>query len=183
VTETFADRSVPPSARHFHFRMAPRTWGRWSARVVILLVVAIVFYILGRSAGLSASEDISKKYATLRTTDDQLASANNAQKSEIETLNARLKGVQAHLDEIFRPERTFEINSNESVKISGGAFTIGLIGAAANDKASINVNGKPQSAAAGNIIDVPLSTVCRVEVKSFDMFKAMIATTCAQAKP
>jgi hypothetical protein len=183
VTETFADRSVPPSPRGFHFRTAPRTWGRWSVCVVILLVVALVFYILGRSAGLRASDDISRNYAALSARYEQLTNESNAQKNEIETLNARLKGVQVQLDEILRPERTFEINSNESMKISTGPFTIGLIGAPANDKVSINVNGKPQSAAAGGIIDVPLSTVCRVEVKAFDLFKAVIATTCAQAKP
>jgi hypothetical protein len=183
VTETFADRSVPPSPRHFDFRTAPRTWGWWSARVVILLVVAVVFYILGRSSGLRASDDISRNYAALSARYEQLTNESNARKNEIETLNAQLRGVQVHLDEILRPERTFEINSNESLKISTNAFTIGLIGPPANDKVTINVNGRPQSAAAGGIIDVPFSTVCRVEVKAFDMFKAVIATTCAQAKP
>jgi hypothetical protein len=124
-----------------------------------------------------------KKYEMLSAEHQELTNESNAQKNEIVTLNAKLKSAQVNLDEILRPERAFEINSNESLKISTGPLTIGLIGPPATDKVSININGKPQSAAAGSIIDVPLSTVCRVEVKAFDMFKAVIATTCAQAKP
>ena len=50
------------------------------------------------------------------------------------------------------------------------------------DKVSININGTQHTAAAGDAVDVGAFT-CRVEVKSFDMFKVTLLTSCVPAKP
>jgi hypothetical protein len=150
---------------------------------VLLLVIAIGCYTLGRH---SSGHEIDG----YRTTNVQLASDNKRlkdlsdnQKKQIEDLRYNLTSAQSQLDVIFRPDRQLEINANESMMIASGGFAIGLVGNPSNDSVNINVNGKQQSVAAGGVVNVAISTSCRVEVKSFEMFKAVVMATCAQTQP
>jgi hypothetical protein len=56
--------------------------------------------------------------------------------------------------------------------------------ATTNDGIKINVNGKQQSAAAGDVIRLTpdSSTACQLQIVSFDMFKAVVAASCASPK-
>jgi hypothetical protein len=80
------------------------------------------------------------------------------------------------------PVGAFDMTSNESVVIAGGHLTIGLVGSPTNDRATININRKQQAMAAGDVVNVQLSTTCQVELKSFEMLKAVVATTCTETK-
>ena len=51
-----------------------------------------------------------------------------------------------------------------------------------NENVTINVNGNQKTVAVGDSLDVGASS-CRVEVRSFDMFKATLVTTCTPVKP
>jgi hypothetical protein len=48
----------------------------------------------------------------------------------------------------------------------------------------LNINGKQQSLAAGQMINVALgpATQCQLSVQSFDVFKATIVAACSGAK-
>jgi hypothetical protein len=69
--------------------------------------------------------------------------------------------------------------------VANGRLTIGLVGPPTNESINVNVNGKHQSAATGDVVNIALEppTTCQVRVQSFDMFKAIFAASCAGAKP
>jgi hypothetical protein len=66
-----------------------------------------------------------------------------------------------------------------------GRLTLGLVGPPTNDGINININGKQQLVAAGDVVRLApdSSTSCQVEVQSFDMFKAVVTASCSAAKP
>jgi hypothetical protein len=66
--------------------------------------------------------------------------------------------------------------------VASGRLTVGLIGPPTNESVNININGKQQSAATGDVIKVSLdpSTMCQVRVLSFDMFKVVLNASCGQ---
>jgi hypothetical protein len=73
---------------------------------------------------------------------------------------------------------------NQSLIVADGRLTIGLIGPPTNESLNININGKHQSAATGDVINIALEPpiTCQVKVQSFDMFKAVLTASCAGAK-
>ena len=97
------------------------------------------------------------------------------QNAKLAELQAELTSVQAALDAIMPSENTYNISPNQSLIVAGGHLTLGLIGSPTNQGVNINVNGKQQLAAAGDVINIALdpSTTCQVGVQSFDMFKAV----------
>ena len=78
----------------------------------------------------------------------------------------------------------YDINPNQSLIVADGRLTIGLIGSPGNDDINLNVNGKQQKVAAGDVIRLSpdASTACQVQIQSFDMFKAVFVASCAAAK-
>ena len=77
-----------------------------------------------------------------------------------------------------------QIVPNQSLIVADGRLTVGLVGSPANHGITININGKQQKVAAGDVIRVSpdASTACQVQVQSFDMFKAVLVASCAAAK-
>ena len=100
-------------------------------------------------------------------------------------LQDKLTSVQAALQAIMPSENTYNISPNQSMIVAGGHLTIGLIGSPTNESVNININGKQQLAATGDVIHIALdpSTTCQVGVQSFDMFKAVLTASCAAVKP
>jgi alpha-tubulin suppressor-like RCC1 family protein len=153
-------------------------------RWLIILFIVVVSYILGWNSGLNgASADYKNEYLELAKKNGQLAQLTSDQKKQIDKLEAQLKTDEVRLDSVMGPVNTFDIKPNETTVVAGGRLTVGLVGSPSTDKININVNGKQQLAAAGDVINVALSTNCRVAVTSFEMFKAVITTTCADAHP
>jgi hypothetical protein len=99
-------------------------------------------------------------------------------------LRAQLASVQATLNSIMPSENTYNINPNQSLIVADGRLTIGLVGSPTNDGINININGKQQFVAAGEVIRVAPdpSTSCQVRIRSFDPFKALLTASCAAAK-
>jgi D-lyxose ketol-isomerase len=58
-----------------------------------------------------------------------------------------------------------------------------LIGPPTNEKITLNINGKQQAMAAGDKLRITpdSSTVCQVNLNSFDMFKAVVYAACEMA--
>ena len=104
---------------------------------------------------------------------------------QISTLQAKLKNAQATLDAIMPAENTYNVTPNQSVIIGDGRLTIGLVGSPGNEGVTLNINGKQQTVAAGQVVTVAAdaSTNCQLAVQSFDMFRAIVNASCASAKP
>jgi len=59
-----------------------------------------------------------------------------------------------------------------------------MVGAPGNENITLNINGRPQTLGAGQVIAVAPepSTNCQVGLQSFDMFKAVLLASCTAAK-
>jgi hypothetical protein len=151
------------------------------AGAIVLLVGAILGYINGLR---TAFRDVGEA----RVVNQQLQAENQGLKGQISDENgelsrqhAQLIRIQDALDAITPSENTYNFNPNQSLIVAQGRLTVGLIGLPSNEVINVNINGKPHSAAAGDVITVALdaSTNCQVAVQSFDMFKATLTVSCA----
>lgn len=120
----------------------------------------------------------------LQTERQELEKTLNRQISDIATTTSRLHQAQTDLEQIRPTKDTYAVPPNESRIVADGRLTIGMIGAPANESVTLSINGKQQTAIAGQPINVAPdpSTNCRVVVQSFDMFKALINATCTPPK-
>jgi hypothetical protein len=61
-----------------------------------------------------------------------------------------------------------------------GRLRGGLGAAPTNQNLTVNINGRPQVLASGDVVEVAVnpSTTCHVRIQAFDMFKALITATC-----
>ena len=73
-----------------------------------------------------------------------------------------------------------DMTTNQSLIVANGRMTIGLVGAPTNQNITVNINGRPEVLASGDVVEVAVnpSTTCHVRVQAFDMFKALITATC-----
>ena len=170
----------------FRFLMTPA--GRFLGVVVcmvIILGIAIGSYFLAWSAGGSELRTANLRVVQVQNDNQKLIADKTNLVGTVADLQIQLKSVQAKLATIMPSENTYVIHANQSLIVADGRLTIGLIGSPSNETVTININGKPQAAAAGAIIHSALdaSTTCQVGVQFFDMFKAVLTATCAAAKP
>jgi len=173
------DTRQPVPARSRLYRLFT---GRWLFLIAIL--VGIVCYVIGLNVGYL---DI----AGARQLIQQLRADNQKLKTEIADLNAtqvalqnRLTTFEAALDEIIPSKNTYNIKPNQSMIVASGRLTVGLVGPPTNDSVNININGKQQAAATGDVIKVALdpSTMCQVRVQSFDMFRVVLNASCEKTQ-
>ena len=156
--------------------------GRWL--IVITILVGIGCYVIGLNVGFldigSAQQTIQQLRAENQKFKIQIADLNSTQVA----LQSKLATFEAALDEIIPSKNTYNIKPNQSMIVAGGRLTIGLIGPPTNQTVNINVNGKQQTVASGDVIAITLDpqTTCRVRVQSFDMFKAVLNASCAPAQ-
>ena len=104
--------------------------------------------------------------------------------ANLTALRAELTSTKAALNAVMPSQNTYNIFPNQSLIAADGRLTIGLIGSPGNDGINLNVNGKQQKVAAGDVIRVSPdgSAACQVQLQSFDMFKAVLVASCAAAK-
>ena len=102
------------------------------------------------------------------------------QQAQVTALQAKVASLQAHLNAIVPSKNMYSINPNQSLLVADGHLTIGLVGSPTSNGIYININGKQQFAAVGDIIHVAPnpSTACDVQIESFDMFKAQFTASC-----
>lgn len=158
--------------------------------IIVALVIALVCALVG--GHLYGQYLNSRDLAGRDTAITQLVAQNQALKRQLDTkvaqateVEAKLKQVQATLDTIMPTANTYNIEPNQSLVVADGHLTVGLVGSPANENVMLNINGKLQTLAAGQVIGVApdSSTNCQVQVQSFDMFKALLVASCTGAKP
>jgi len=163
-------------------------------RLRVLLVLIIVLLMVGGAVG-GYLFGLNLTYRDLASTKEQLElvrpetqrlkRAIVEQNAKIVGLQADLTKVQNALQEIVPAKDTYVIHPNQSLIVANGLLTIGLVGPPTNESITVNVNGKQQLVAPGDIIRVTPngSTPCRVAIQSFDMFEARVNVSCGAEKP
>jgi hypothetical protein len=156
------------------------TW----VRVLIVIVAAVAAFLIGRAFGY---HDVWQRDAIiqgLQANGQKLEATLAARTADLTSLRAQYADIEAKLEAIVPTKDTYSVDPNHSVLVADGRLSIGLIGAPTNEGVSLNVNGKQQTVAAGDIVRVVLepATTCQVRIEAFDMFKALVTATCA-AKP
>lgn len=152
--------------------------GRFAFLIAIL--VAIAAYVIGLNIAYLELAAARQATQQLRADNQKLKIQISNQTARQAALQDKLEGAQAALEAIVPSEHTYSIKPNQSVLIANGRLTVGLVGSPTNDGVNVNINGKKQSAAPGDVINIALDaqTKCQVRVQSFDMFKAILAATC-----
>lgn len=174
-----SDPFVAPGSQRPHFEPRRRSWRKWIGNAFFLLIVAIAFYSLGRYSAAQQLEEYKIKNVQLANDNGKLNSDNKAQTLRINELQDQVKDIKSKLDEVISPARNLEIKANESRPVSIALMEIGMVGTPTNESVNINVNGKRQVAAAGDVIGADFA--CRIQVVSIDLLKssANITTACA----
>jgi hypothetical protein len=151
---------------------------------IVILVVAIGSHSYGKWLARNDLLDRDLTIQQLQNESENLGAIVEVQNAKVATLQAELTKLQKTLDALTPAEHTYSIAPNQSLIVADGNLTIGLVGPPTNGYVNINVNGKQQSVAAGTVINVTpdAATPCEVRVQSFDMFKAVIAASCATPK-
>jgi hypothetical protein len=163
---------------------APRSRFRTPAGVVLVLFIMVSGYFWGRQFN---ARDIAQRDAAILQlqSDSQRLSADIAdQNATLTALRTELTSTKATLDAIMPSLNVYDIIPNQSLIVADGRLTIGMIGSPGNEGIDLNVNGKQQRVAAGDVVRVSPdpSTACQVQLQSFDMFKAVLVATCGPAK-
>jgi hypothetical protein len=164
-------------------------WSRGRGRRFLFLfgiiVGAVSAYLLGLELAYRDMVVVKQETLRLQSEIDRLKRQSVLQESNLTMAQAKIKSIQAALDEVMPSKDTYIITPNQSMLVAGGRLSIGLIGAPTNASVTMNINGKTQFASSGDTVNVALdsSTTCRVRVESFDMFKATITATCDAARP
>jgi len=133
-------------------------------------------YLANRESGgrETAIEQLRAESQSLRRRIDDFS-------AQVTDLQTKLDRAQAALKAIMPADNTYIVSPNQTVIAADGRITVGLIGSPGNESVTLDVNGKQQSIAAGQVVAVPPN--CQVVVQSFDMFQAVLVATCAGAKP
>lgn len=178
MTETRASNPyVAPSAQRPHFETKRRPWRRWAGDVFLLLIVAAGFYSLGRYSASQQFEDYKARNAQLAGDNGKLSADSKTQALRISELQDQLKDIKTKYDEVISPARNLVIKANESRPVSIALMEIGMIGTPTNESVNINVNGKRQVAAAGDVVSADFT--CRIQVVSIDLLKSSASVNSA----
>lgn len=148
---------------------------------LLILGVALIGHITGRELARRQLAQRELTIQQLREERQQVSAELNVRADRILTLQTRLNHVQGVLDGIVPSENIYVILPNQSLVVAGGRVTVGLMGAPTIQGVNVNINGKRQLAAAGDVIAVKIDETrnCQVTIQSFDMFKAVLHATCA----
>jgi hypothetical protein len=173
VTETLGrGRAVGKRSRLFNDRR------RRFLLVCVILAGAIAAYFAGLRLAYRDMADTKRLVEQLQSETQRLKTELGQQNAGFVALQAKSKSAQAALEEIMPSENTYKISPNQSVFVASGRLTIGLIGSPTNETVNININGKQQSAATGDVINIAIDPPCKVRVQSFDMFKVVVTASC-----
>ncbi len=156
---------------------------------VIACIVAVVVILVGGHlyGRYLASKELGGRDNVIEQLQSQVQQQKRSadQKSaQVTDLQAKLARVQGQLEQILPSKDTYNIVPNQTLIVADGRITVGLIGSPANESIVLNINGKQLTATAGQVIPAgsDSSANCRVAVQSFDMFKAVLTTTCAKGQ-
>jgi hypothetical protein len=182
LDRTQSDRS-PKGSRWRRFG------AEYSATAILVAIIIIVGILIGGHlyGRYLSSIDLADREAQI----EQLRAESQKQKRDIDSkslqltaLQDKLTKTQAALNAIMPSAHTYNINPNQTLILGDGHLTVGLVGPPANDSVVLNINGKSQTVAAGQTLNITAdpATQCQINVQSFDVFKAVVVATCAAAK-
>jgi cell division protein FtsB len=154
--------------------------------VIIIIIVGIIIggHLYGRY--LSAL-DVAERVAQL----EQLRAESQKQKRDIDSksqqltsLQDKLNKTQGALDAIMPSAHTYNIEPNQTLIVGDGHLIVGLVGAPGNESVQLSINGKQQTVAAGQTLNIAPdpATQCKINVQSFDVFRVVVVATCAATK-
>jgi len=163
---------------------APRSRLRSPAAIVLVLFIMVSGYFWGRQFNDRDIQQRDSAIQQLQSDNQRLAADIADQNATLTSLRAELSSTKASLDAVMPSQNTYNINPNQSLLAASGRLTIGMVGSPGNDGINLNVNGKQQKVAAGDVVRVSpdASTECQVQIQSFDMFKAVLVASCAAPK-
>ena len=152
--------------------------------VALVAAVAIFGRLYGQHLAYGAMQDRDSAIRQLEVESQRLELERTNQDTQVKALQAQVASLEAHLNAIVPSGNMYNINPNQSLLVANGRLTVGLIGSPLINGININVNGKQQFAAVGDVIHVVLdpSTACDVQIQSFDMFKAQFTAACSPTK-
>jgi hypothetical protein len=178
-------RSTPTKPRRRLFPTANNGVVIVAACVIAGICMLVGGHLYGRYLSSLDLGGRDSAIAQLRTQNQKTTRLLDAKSAEATELQAKLDKVQAALNAIMPSQNTFNIQPNQSLIVGDGRLTVGMVGSPSNENVTLDINGKQQSVDAGQIVDVApnSSTQCQVQVRSFDMFKAMLFASCTPAKP
>jgi hypothetical protein len=183
VTET-TQRGRSPA--HGHWPRGTLLQRRGRLLVTLAFIIgAIGGYVLGFQVAHRDIQDAKQLIQQLQTESQKFKKELLGQTAAVINMKSDLARVHAALNKIMPSKDVYNIYPNQALNAADGRLTIGMIGSPTNDSINININGKQHVAASGDVINVSSdpSNACRVEIQSFDMFKAVVIATCASAKP
>ncbi|MGB7601156.1 MAG: hypothetical protein WBM24_12675 [Candidatus Sulfotelmatobacter sp.] len=152
--------------------------------LAIVAAVALFGRVYGQHLAHMAMEERDSAIRKLETQSQQLELGRTDRESKVKALQTQIASLQAQLSAIVPSKNMYSINPNQSLLVADGHLTIGLVGSPSTNGIHININGKQQFAAVGDVIRVSpdASTACDVQIESFDMFKAQFTASCGPAK-
>jgi hypothetical protein len=181
---------TPKHAVHPSHAGARRRRGLWSGRrgraLVLLIIVAAAGggYALGLRIAHHDNSETAQLIQQLRSEGQKLKKQITDQAASLISLQSKYADVETAMHAMKPAQNTYDLKPNESIIAADGRLTLGLVGSPANSSIDINVNGKRQTVAPGDVINVApdAATKCLVSIQSFDMFQATINATCTAAK-
>ena len=187
---TASDRPGPASSQPAGLPMTRRRWSELTGVLVLMLALGFVGgYSLGRHWDY---QDVAKwrdDDIKLGHENSQLTMMIKDQKAAIDKLTAQLKTAQDDLEQGFQPTRQIKLDPNQAMRLSIGAFSVGLANALGNTSVNLNINGKQQEIAPGDVVNLTFN--CQVELQSFSVVgssdtansSATVNTNCSAPSP
>jgi hypothetical protein len=158
--------------------------GRLISAIACIVAIAVILvggHLYGRYL---ASKEIGGRdnvIEQLQAQAQQFKRSVDQKSAQLTELQTKLNRVQAQLEQIVPSKDTYNILPNQTLIVADGRVTVGLVGSPGNENVVLNINGKQQVAAAGQVFPAGsgASAGCQVAVQSFDMFKAVLTASCA----
>src|SRR3569833_3212434 len=113
----------------------------WAFIFVVVIVLSLFSYLAGMYA---ISRDLTQTRLLLQAAQTETQKARRdlaAQNSSQSNLMAQLQKPKAELEAIRPSKDSLVISPNQSITVTEGLLTIGLIGSPTNGSFSLNVNG------------------------------------------
>ena len=150
------------------------------AVLILLIGGASLGYYLGKKLASRPLALASERVGQLQPENQRLKKAIADQNAELASWQAKVAELEARWNAMVPAKDTFVLTPNQSLIVANGRMTLGLVGPPGNSSITININGKQQAAAPGDVMKV--APDCEVRVQSFDMFKALVTAACASGK-
>jgi hypothetical protein len=177
------DRNGPENSRPRPFG-AERRLIMAVAFVIMCLGILIGGHLYGRYVGSFVSPGLDDTMTRLRVEAQKAKRKSDSQSAELTTTEIELKAIQGTLDSVMPSPNTYTIKPNQTLIVGDGHLPVGMVGPPGNDAIVLNVNGKQQSLAAGQTIEIAPDPAiqCQLTVQSFDVFKARLVAACSGPK-